>query len=306
MHEPSRGLTKHDLGMIAVSVIWGANFSANKVALATVTPFTFSAVRFVMASLVLAAVVHFLEPGTSLPGPARWRLIGLGLIGNTAYQAAFMTGLVHTTAINASLIMAALPVVVAGLATGLGIERPTRRLWWGISVATLGVVLVVLAKGGQARFSAATVEGDLLVLTATCCWALFTVGVRRVGAGMSPLRVTALTTYAGTPGLVLAALGERHRIPLTAWPVQVWLALLFSAIFAIVVAYVLWSYAVQGLGGSRTAVYHCVIPIVAAAVAWVVLGEAPRPAQGVGAALVLVGVLMSQGVLRLPTPPRVV
>ena len=305
MKEPTAGFTKHDLGMVVVALIWGANFSANKFALGTVAPFTFAALRFLIASLVLAVVVRLLEPKTPLPAAARWQLIGLGVIGTTGSQAAFMSGLVHTTAINAALILAALPVVVAVLATVFSIERPSARLWWGIMVATLGVVLVVLAQGVTVRFSAASFKGDALILLATCCWALFTVGVRQVGRGLSPIRVVALTTYAGTPGLVLAALGERHGVPFADWPPGVWFALFFSALFAIVLAYVLWSYAVQGLGGSRTALYNCVIPIVAAAVAWVVLGEAPRTGQGVGAVLVVIGVLMSQGVFPVPAPRAV-
>ena len=205
-----------------------------------------------------------------------------------------MLGLVTTSAINASLIMAALPAVVAVLGRAFGVERTTARTWVGIVVATIGVAIVIATKG--VAFSATTIKGDLLVLLAVVCWASFTVGVRWVGRDQDPIRVTALTIYGGTPGLILAALPTIGQARMAQVGAGGWIAILYSGVFAIVIAYLLWSVAVQGLGGSRTAIYNCVIPLFAAAVAWIVLGERPVLGQAAGASLVIVGVLISQGI----------
>lgn len=284
--------------MIVVSLIWGANFTANKLALASIGPLTFAAARFLIASALLWLLVRFRASGPPTPPRQVLILAALGVIGNTGYQALFMHGLAITTVINSSLILAAMPVVVAVLSTAFGVERPSRRLWLGIVVATAGVMVVVAVKG--IAFSTATILGDLTILAACLSWATFTVGIRSVGKGLDPLRVTAITTYAGTPGLVLAALFE----PATDWlglDAATWTALLYSAILALVFSYVLWSRAVQAIGGSRTALYNCVVPVFATAVAWVVLGERPIPAQGAGAALVFAGVVLSQ--TGAPAPP---
>jgi drug/metabolite transporter (DMT)-like permease len=156
----------------------------------------------------------------------------------------------------------------------------------------IGVGLVIGAKG--VRLSLATVGGDLLILVACACWAVFTVGVRQVGQGISPLRVSALTTAAGTPGLVLLAAPGFGRVDWGAIDAATWAGVLYSAVFAIALAYVLWSFAVRAIGGSRTAVYSCLIPVVASLIAWLVLGERPTAAQFGGAGLVIVGVLVSQ------------
>ncbi len=290
---PRQGFNKHDLGMVVVSFLWGANFSANKYGVVVLPPLVFAAVRFSLSTVFLWLIVQYLKPGPRLPTRTAWVLAGLGVVGNTGYQILFMLGLVTTSAINASLLMAALPAVVAVLGRVVGVERTTPRTWVGILVATVGVAIVIAAKG--VAFSAATIKGDLLVLLAVFCWAAFTVGVRWVGQGLDPIRVTAVTIYGGTPGLIVAALPTVGQVRLAEMGIGGWIALLYSSVFAIVIAYLLWSYAVQGLGGSRTAIYNCIIPLIATAVAWVVLGERPAVAQGAGAILVIMGVLISQG-----------
>ncbi|MSR01224.1 MAG: DMT family transporter [Gemmatimonadetes bacterium] len=287
-----RRVLSAELGMLFVALIWGANFSANKFALAAIPPIAFAAVRFALSSLLFLAIVTYLNPVPRIPPRTAWLLAGLGVVGNTGYQIAFMTGLVTTSAINASLVLASLPVVVAVLSAVLGVERASGRLWLGILVATAGVVLVVAAQG--ATFSVLTMRGDLLVLAASVCWAAFTVGIRFVGHDQNPLRVAALTTYAGTPGLVLASYPELRALGWSGLSAGTWFALVFSAVFAIVISYIIWSYAVRAIGGSRTAIYNCITPVFAAGVAWVVLGERLVWSQGVGAGLVFAGVFLSR------------
>ena len=61
-------------------------------------------------------------------------------------------------------------------------------------------------------------------------------------------------------------------------------------------ALLLWIGSVKALGSSRTALYNCLTPVIAALVAWLVLGERPHPQQGLGALLVIAGVLVTVGV----------
>ena len=283
--------------MLLVCFIWGANYSITKTALARIDPIPFAALRYLVACALLLAVTQVLEPGTSVPRGSRAALALLGVVGNTLNQIAFLSGLKLTTATNASLIFATLPVVVAFLGTGLGVEVPGPRVRWGIVLGTLGVALVVGARG--LSFSSATFRGDLLNLLAVLCWAIFTVGLRHLGQGISALRLTTFTTLAGTPGLVLAALPTLGSVPWRSLGAPVWGALLYSAVFASVVALILWNRSVQAMGGSRTALFNCVTPIIAGLIAWVVLGERPLPLQGLGALLVIGGVLVSQGVVRV-------
>lgn len=285
-------LSRYDLGLLAVSLIWGANYSITKQALAHVAPVPFAAMRFVLSSALLLAVSRWFNGGGALPPRARRRLLLLGVVGHTFNQMAFVGGLRLTTATNSALIFAALPVAVAVLGAVLGHERPEPRMWAAIALGTIGVAVVVGARG--VRFSSETFRGDLITLVAVLLWATFTVGVRWAAEGVGSLQVTTWTHLGGTPGLVLAALPsgagalEAARIP------AVWLALVYSAVASSVIAALLWTRSLKALGGNRTALYNCFTPLVAGGIAWALLGERPLPLQGVGAVLVIAAVLLSR------------
>ena len=278
--------------MLLVCLIWGINFSVTKLAIGQMPALPFTAIRFAVASLLLWIIVRATEgPATFSPGDVR-RLIVLGVLGNTLYQLAFILGLDHTTASNSSLILATVPTVVAVFAWMLGLERVTRRMWAGIALGTLGVVLVIATSGVE--FSARTLGGDLLTVLAVLCWAAYTIGLRKLPEGLSPLRVTTVTTIAGMPGLLLAGLPGLLVMQWDAVPATAWWALAYATVLSLVVAYILWNRSVKEVGGTRTAIYMCITPLVAVGAAWVVLGERARPMQGIGAVMIIGGVLLTR------------
>jgi drug/metabolite transporter (DMT)-like permease len=281
-----------DLGMLLVCLIWGVNFSVTKIAIGEIPALPFTAVRFTLASLLLWAVVRVVEGPARIGGVAWRRLVVLGVVGNTCYQLMFILGLAHTTATNSALIVATVPTVVAVIAGALGLERVTRRMWWGIGLGTLGVVLVIVVSGVE--FSTGTLHGDLLTVLAVFCWAGYTVDLRRLPAGISPLRVTMVTSVAGTPGLVLAGLPGLVRLDWATISTTGWAALAYATLLSLVVAYILWNRSVQTVGGTRTAIYMCLTPLFAVIAAWIILGERAHPSQGIGAVLIVAGVLLTR------------
>lgn len=285
------GFTIYDAEMVLVATIWGGNFSVSKFAMHQVPPLTFSALRFALASGILLLVTRQLGAWERLPRRTFWALAGLGVVGNTFYQTAFMIGLSLTSATNSAMIVAILPVIVAVLGTLLGIERASPLMWLGVWLGTAGVLLVVSAHGIHLNSSA--LKGDLLVLFATLCWSFYTVGVLRAGRGVNPLQITAITAAAGTPGLLLLGAPGLLRQDWAAVSTETWGALAYAALLSLVLSYVLYNRAVQGIGSGRTAIYNCITPLVAMLVAWFTLGEVPLAIQFLGVALVIAGVLVS-------------
>jgi drug/metabolite transporter (DMT)-like permease len=278
--------------MLTVALIWGLNFSITKGAFARFPPLAFTGVRFALASLLLVPLVRRLEGPQPLPRAALARLVVLGVVGNTLYQLGFISGLARTTASNSALILASMPSIVALLAAALRLEAVRPRVLAGVLVATAGVVLVVAARGEG--FGGGSLAGDLLTLAAVFCWAGYTLGLRRLPDGVTPLRVTAVTTVAGAPGLILAGIPEMVGMDWGAVGPAGWGALAYATILSLVVAYLLWNRSVQSVGPSRTVVYMCLTPVIAVLGAAALLGERPRPLQAVGAALILGGVVLTR------------
>jgi drug/metabolite transporter (DMT)-like permease len=279
--------------MLGVVLIWGVNIPLVKAAFTTLPPMAFNALRYSLAALILSAVVRGVVARTpsshGLPGLAL-----LGLVGHTGYQYIFIAGLSRTTAGNSSLILATVPLLVAVVGVALGVERPTTRVWVGLLVAFAGLALLVHA-GGGASFQWSTVWGDALVFGSALCWATYTVlGRPWLERGMSPADLTVVTLRLGLPLIVLAGVPDLLRVDWRSVNALTWAALLFSATFAIAVAYVVWYASVQVVGGARTAAVSNLVPIVTLLAAWTWLGETLNAVQIVGAAIVLLGVWYSE------------
>ncbi len=281
-----------DLGMLTVCLIWGLNFSVTKLAIEVIPPLAFTAVRFAIASVLLWVILRLSEGDSPMPRGVFLRLVGLGILGNTLYQLAFVLGLALTTATNSALILAMMPMTVAVMSGLLGHERITSRMRWGISLGTLGVGLVIATRG--VGFSGSTLSGDLLTLLGVLAWAAYTIGLRAIPPGVSSLRVTTVATIGGTPLLLLAGLPQTLALDWAAVSGEAWAGLGYATLLSLVVAFLLWNRSVKVVGGTRTAIYMCVTPLVAVAGAWLLLGERPHPLQGIGAGLIVAGVVMTR------------
>jgi drug/metabolite transporter (DMT)-like permease len=278
--------------MVLVTLVWGGNFTVSKFALTQIPVLPFSAIRFLLASVCLWIIVRIVEPPARTPTPVLWRLLGLGIVGNTIYQVAFMTGLTMTTASNSSLLVASTPMAVIVLGRMLGVERPNRAMWAAVLLGTAGVVLVVLSKGGGAQFGGATILGDLLTFAAVLCWAVFTIGVRALETDISPLRLTAITATAGVPGLLFLAIPELRVLEWGAFGWDLWAAIGYASLLSVVMAYILWNSMVRQVGSARTALLGMMVPLWAVLIASVALGERPTTLQLMGAACCIGSVLV--------------
>jgi drug/metabolite transporter (DMT)-like permease len=287
-----RALSLSDLALVLVVIIWGTNYTVVKEALGSFPPLAFMALRFGLAAVAMAVVLHTREGWKPLPRATLLKLVGLGLVGNTLYQFCFIMGLAHTTAANSGMLAAGTPVLTALLGAAFGVDRLSRPLAMGLALAVPGMLLIVSARGPD--LDASTRLGDFLILGASLCWALYTVGIRSLGAELSALRITALTMLTGAPGVVLMGLPSVMSLELGSIGPGAWFGVVYSALIPLVLAYVVWSRSVQAVGSSRTGIYNSGTPVVAATTAWLVRGEQPTWMQILGAALVISGVLLSR------------
>ena len=298
---PGFGLT--DVLLFAMAAIWGINFVVVKYATGIFSPVAFTGLRVSTVAVFLLLVAFSRSANESATGNrsvfrgiARRdvvRLLLLGLIGNGLYQLFFVHGVSRTRAGNAALIVGAAPAFIALFARAKGLERVRRKTLFGIALSVLGVGLVI---AGSAKSGAGetTLLGSVLVFFGVLSWTVFTILLQPLTKRIDVITLSSLTMVGGAVPLLIAS---GPAIVATDWSrigMGGWLALLYSSIISMGVAYLFWYRGLRVLGPTRTAVYSNLQPIIALVVAWAFLGEDPTAFQGVGAATIIAGVFLTR------------
>jgi drug/metabolite transporter (DMT)-like permease len=303
-----------DTLLLLMVVIWGTNYSIVKAAFSEIDPQAFNALRMILASLVFGVILIWVRvPRANGPETAPGRfasifytpapitrqdwigLLGLGIVGHFFYQFFFIGGLARTTVANSSLMLAFTPVLIALVSAVLGYDRVTRRHWVGAALSMAGIYVVVSARTDpHAGSVGSTFAGDLMMFVAVCCWASYTLGARRLMTRHSPVGVTGLSMVIGTALYVTAISPHVLTVNWGAVSVRTWIAVIYSALFALCVAYTIWYVAVRQIGSARTSVYSNLVPIVAMITAVMFIGESLTATKIGGAAAVLLGVALAR------------
>jgi len=282
---------KAEAGLLLLVVIWALNFSIIKVGLASIPPYGFNALRFPLAAALLAAAL-FAAGRLRLPDRRdASRIVLLGVLGNFIYQLLFITGMARSRAGNASVLLTTSPVYTAMLSAWLGHERVRGPAWLGIGATVAGIALLVGSGEGGLRFGTETLTGDLLLVSAAAIWSLYTVGARNLVRKYGSVAVTAWTLWVGGALLLLAGVPDLRTLEPDI-PLRAWAAVVYAGLLGIGIAYLLWYRGVRVLGNTHTAALGNLVPVLAIAVAWPVLGEVPNLWQLLGAGVILAGVTL--------------
>lgn len=284
-----------DLWLLLMTFFWGSNFTVIKVALTEMPGPAFNGLRMVMAAAVFVGIIAWRE---DLAGKVRaipredWpTIIGVSLVGHAFYQYLFLAGVARTSASNSALIFGCTPITVSLLSAWLGHERPGRSRWLGTLISLVGIYFVV---GHGALQGTSSLAGDAFIFGAMLCWAAYTVWSKPLLTRHSPLFMTGVTMAIGTAVYAPVALLWLRGVDVGAFSAGAWAGIVYSALFSLVAAYVIWYTAVQRMGGSRTSMYSNIVPLVAMAIAAVWLDEPMTASKIAGASAVLAGVLLTR------------
>ena len=288
-------VTRLDLLLFLMILIWGSNFSIVKVALRDFPEIPFNAMRMITGTVVfLTALWVSRDRGKPRPALTRtdWiQLFFLGFVGTFLYQLCFVSSVRRTSVANGSLIIGLSPIVISLMSAVVGHERIRPLRWAGVFMALLGLYFVV---GHGVDFSAQTLRGDLLMLGGVMCWATYSVASQPILKRHSPLVVIALTFSVGAMSYVLMMSPILADVDWGAVSGFSWFLMFTSAFLALNVSYWIWYTGLQKLGGSRTSVYSYLTPIVAIIVAAIWLGEPISFNQVAGASAIFAGLLITR------------
>jgi drug/metabolite transporter (DMT)-like permease len=252
------------------------------------------------------------------------------LLGNFLFSICMLYGVSMTSAVNAGIIMAMIPAVVALMSWMLLGERISLRIWMAIALGVSGIALYTLSNSEHFRqyirrldvdlildflslnsnknaalnaaqnattststISTSTWLGNLLLVGAVLCEAAYAVIGKKLTTALSPKRISALINAWGfalmTPlGVYVAWQFNFHSVSISNW-----LLLVFYALAASVWSVWLWMTGLKVILASAAGVYTVFLPIAAALIGVLVLGENLNNIQMIGFALALLGVVLA-------------
>ena len=290
--DDTRKHTRANLLMLVAAMIWGSAFVAQRLSLDTIGPFLFTGLRFLLGSAVvlalcltpgahaargeLAALVR--RPKDALPG------IALGLVLSVAISLQ-QIGLQYTKIANAGFI-SSLYVVIVPLAGALLGHRTRAATWLGALLAAVGLYFLSV----QSSFEVSA--GDLYQLACAIVIAGQVLLVGRFARSRDPL-VLALVQFVSCGAVCLAVALALEPVRAQAL-VRAWPTIVYGGALSVGIGYTLQVVSQRDAAPAHAAIIFSMEGVFAALSGWLALGETLSPRALAGAALMLLGLVLSQ------------
>ena len=280
--------------LVIAPLLWGGNAVAGRLAAAHWEPFTLTSIRWGVASIILLPFAWrpLIEDWPVLK--RSWPvLFVLGAFGMSLFNLFMYLALKHTTAINASIEQASMPVIIM-LLNFIFLSQRVRVLQLvGVSVTLVGVLLTATAGEPLNFFTNGLNRGDAIMLLASVFYALYTFGLRwrpKVH-WMSFMWVISISAFIMT---IPFASWELSRSPFELPAYPGWLILIYVVIFPTVISQLAYARGVELIGSNRAGLFINLVPIFGSLLAVLIVGERFQWFHAAGLVLVLGGIALAE------------
>lgn len=278
--------------LAASMALVGSYVGLSKMLVAVLPVFLLAWLRFGIAALAMLGWLHRMPGEPPLGRRERWLLFWESFLGNFLFSICMLFGVAATSAVAAGVVMAAIPALVALLSWIFLGERIGLRVALGIACAVAGVAWLAMA-GSGASAAPAPWWGYALLLAAAVCEACYVVIGKRLTAGVSPRRISALINLWGLVLVTPWGLWQALSFDFGTVAPPIWGLLVFYALAASVVTVWLWMRGLREVPAPRAGVFSVLLPLGATAVGVLFLGETLGLAQAGALALALAGLLLA-------------
>ncbi|PNU20120.1 EamA family transporter [Geothermobacter hydrogeniphilus] len=280
--------------LVLAPLFWAGNVVLARGVADQIPPVTMAFLRWSGAFLFLIPFTWKHVRRDWLPLRAGWRhLLPASLFGIASFNTLLYTATQTTTAINCALMQTVMPAAIILCCFLLYGERISLLQGCGVLLCSAGAGWIVL-HGELARLAGLQLlRGDLLMLIAVFCYALYSALLRR-RPEVHPLSYLTVTIGLGTLLLVPLFCWEIGRVAAPAVSPTVVGSILYIALFPSIAAYLCWNRGIDLLGPNRAGLFINLIPVFAAGMAMLFLGERLHSYHLVGLLLVAVGMVLFQ------------
>ncbi len=274
-------------------LFWSGNFIVARALRTEIPPVGLAFWRWALASVLVffLASPHLRRDRSRMRG--HWPiLLLLSVLGVTAFNTLVYLGLQRTIALNAFLMQSLMPVLIVGMSYLVFQERITPKQGLGVALSLTGALTIIARGDPGVLLSFSVNRGDILVLIAVVCYALYSVLLRK-RPPIHPLSLLAVTFAAGTAILLPFYLWETlvaGRFPVNG---PVLLAVGYVAVFPSIVSYFCFNRGVELAGANRAGLFLHLMPVFGSIMAMLFLGESLEWFHGVGIAAIALGIYLA-------------
>ncbi|GAA6140784.1 DMT family transporter [Hydrogenophaga sp. 5NK40-0174] len=280
----------------------GSYVALSKPLLVVFPVFLLAWLRFGIGALAMARWIKRPEHEPTLERRERQLLFLQSFLGNFLFSTFMLFGVAMTSAVTAGLIMSALPGVVAILSRTFLKEQLQRQTIAAIALSAMGIGLFAYGRQEPAHADAFQAHwlGPLLVFAAVVCEASYVVIGKRLTARISPRRISAIINLWGLLLVTPMGLYAAWHFDFGTVAAPLWLLVLFYGMAASVWTVWLWMKGLQHVPAARAGVFTVMLPVSAAAIGVLLLGERPSLPQWVAFGLAMLGLWVATRKTRNP------
>lgn len=270
------------------ALMWSSAFASARIIVAGAPPLSALALRFSLAGMIGVALARALGQDWHLSA-RQWRAtVIFGICQNALYLGLYFIAMQTVEASLAAIIASTMPLMVA-FAGWLFFGETVPRL--GVLGLIAGVIGVALIMGSRLQGGADPV-GVLLCVLGVAALAAATLSIRGTSGNRNFLMVVGLQMLIGAAALApFALLFESWDVT---WTPRLALAFGYTVLIPGLAATLVWFVLVDAVGAVRAATFHFLNPFFGVAIAAALLGEALKPLDLVGVAIIAGGILAVQ------------
>ena len=280
--------------LLLANFFWATNWILGRGIHEAFPPVALSFYRWLVAGLILAPLaLPRLRGKWHLVREHWWLFLILGGTGVATFQAIIYVGLNYTTAINATILNAATPLIMVLMVWGIEGQAATRRQWLGMALTFLGVLLIVSRGEWQNLRDFRFNIGDIVIFVSLPIWTLYSVLVRRRPMAMDGVGFAFVLTLIGLTALSPAFAYEEIFVRTPIWSMAMVGAVLYIAVSSSILGYLFWNRGVELVGANRAGFTYPMQPAFTAILAVILLGEPFRLYNALGFGIILIGWLLT-------------
>ncbi len=290
--------------LAASMMLVGSYVGASRLLVATLPIFLLAWLRFAIAAVAMLGWVRRAPGEPALSAHDRKLLFWESFLGNVLFSVCMLSGVALTSALSAGVVMAGLPAAVALLSRWWLGERIGRRTLGAIACAALGMLVLSLSRTGPVAAAPGALAdswagasgpliGHALLLGAVFCEAAYVVIGKRLTHRVSPRRISALINLWGLALITPLGLWQALSFDFGRVSLPLWALLLGYALAASVATVWLWMKGLAQVPAPQAGVFTVLLPLAAAAVGVLLLGEPLAAGHGAALVLALIGLLLA-------------